>query len=78
MLQCTLTGHFNRYVVLVLDSMTFDLLCPIAPWHRFRKLLETFLRDFGKRLHDAIIDVIASCSYCRGVDHHVPRGASLD
>ncbi len=56
----TLTGHFIRYNSTGLDPL-FLQNCLNSSWHRFNKVLETFLRDFGH------IDMIASCSCCRFV-----------
>ncbi len=58
----TLTGHFIRYTLLVTGLTPFCLQnCLNSSWHRFNKVLETFLRDFGH------IDMIASHSCCRFV-----------
>ncbi len=58
----TLTSHFIRYTLLVLGWTPFCLQnCLKSSWHRFNKLLETFLRYL---VH---IDMIASRSYCRFV-----------
>ena len=46
MLVYTLTGHFIRYILLVPGWTPFAFrLNPL--WHRFNKVLETFLREFG-------------------------------
>ncbi len=57
-----LTGHFIRYTLLVPGWTPFCLQnCLNSSWHRFNKVLETFLRDFGH------IDMIVSHSCCRFV-----------
>ncbi len=44
----TLTGHFIRYTLLVPGWSPFCLQnCLNSSWHRFNKVLETFLRYFG-------------------------------
>ncbi len=44
----TLTGHFIRYTLLVPGLTPFCLQnCLNSSWHRFNKVLEIFLRDFG-------------------------------
>ena len=44
----TLTGHFIRYTLLVPGWTPFCLQNCLNPsWHRFNKVLETFLREFG-------------------------------
>ncbi len=44
----SLTGHFIRYTLLVTGLTHFCLQsCLNSSWHRFNKVLETFLRDFG-------------------------------
>ncbi len=50
-----LTGHFIRYTLLVAGWTLFCLLdCLNSSWHRFNKMLETFLRDFGQYWHDSM------------------------
>jgi len=44
----TLTGHFIRYPMLVTGWTPFCLRnCLNSSWHRFNKVLEAFLREFG-------------------------------
>jgi len=44
----TLTGHFIRYPMLVTGWTHFCLQnCLNSSWHRFNKVLEAFLREFG-------------------------------
>ncbi len=51
----TLTGLFLRYTLLVPGWTPFCLQnCLNSSWHRFNKVLETFLRDFGPYWHDSI------------------------
>ncbi len=58
----TLTGHFIRYILLVPGWTPFCLQnCLNSSWHKFNKVLETFLRDL---VHN---DMIASRSCCRFV-----------
>ncbi|KAG8536220.1 hypothetical protein GDO81_026873 [Engystomops pustulosus] len=46
--EYTLTGHFIRYNMLVMGWTPFCLQnCLNSSWHRFNKVLEAFLRDFG-------------------------------
>ncbi len=55
----TLTGHFIRYTFLVPGWTHFCLLnCLNSSWHRFNKVLETFLRDFGPYWHDSITQLL--------------------
>ncbi len=57
-----LTGHFIRYNLLVSGWTSFCLQnCLNSLWHRFNKVLETFLKIL---VH---IDMIASHSCCRFV-----------
>ncbi len=51
----TLTGHFIRYILLEPGWTLFCLQnCLNYSWHRFNKVLETFLGDFGPYWHDSI------------------------
>ncbi len=53
----TLTGHFIRYTLLVPGWTPFCLHNYLnSSWHRFKKVLEKFLRDFYMMpyLHDGI------------------------
>ncbi len=44
----TLTCHFIRYTLLVMGWTPFCLQnCLNSSWHKFNKVLETFLGDFG-------------------------------
>ncbi len=55
----TLTGRFIRYTLLVQDWTSFCLQnCLNYSWHRFDKVLETFLRDFGPYWHDSITQLL--------------------
>ncbi len=55
----TLTGHFIRYILLVPGWTPFCLQnCLNSSWHRFNKVLETFLRDFGPYWHDSITQLL--------------------
>ncbi len=54
------SAPFIRYTLLVPGWTTLCLQnCLNSLWHRFNKVLKTFLRDFGPYW------LIASCSYCR-------------
>ncbi len=58
----SLTGHFIRYTLLVLGWTPFCLQnCLNSSWHRFNKVLETFLRDFGPYWHDSITQLLQIC-----------------
>ncbi len=58
----TLTGHFIRYTLLVPGWTPFCLQnCLNYSWHRFNKVLETFLRDFGPYWHDSITQLLYIC-----------------
>ncbi len=58
----TLTGHFIRYTLLVLGWTPFCLQnCLNSSRHRFNKVLETFLRDFGPYWHDSITQLLQIC-----------------
>ncbi len=58
----TLTGHFIRYTLLVPGWTPFCLQnCLNSSWHRFNKVLETFLRDFGPYWHDSITQLLQIC-----------------
>ncbi len=51
----TLTGHFIRYTLPVPGWTPFCLQnCLNSSWHRFNKVLETLLRDFGPYWYDSI------------------------
>ncbi len=51
----TLTGHFIRYTLLVPSWTPFYIQnCLNSSWHKFNKVLETFLRDFGPYWHDSM------------------------
>ncbi len=55
----TLTGHFIRYTLLVPYWTPFCLQnCFNSSWHRFNKVLETFLTDFGPYWHDSITQLL--------------------
>ncbi len=80
----TLTGHFIRYILLVPGWTPFFLQnCLNSSWHRFNKVLETFLRDFGPYWHDSITvsaDLIKSAAHpwCESPVPPHPKGALLD
>ncbi len=58
----TLTGPFIRYTLLVPGWTLFCLQnCLNYSWHRFNKVLETFLRDFGPYWHDSITQLLQIC-----------------
>ncbi len=58
----TLTGHFIRYTLLVPGWTPFCLQnCLNSSWHRFNKVLETFLSDFGPYWHDSITQLQQIC-----------------
>ncbi len=72
----TLTGHFIRYTLLV--TLPFCLQnCLNSSWHRFNKVLETFLRDFGPYWHDSITQLLQICRlHIHDVNlpfHHIPK-----
>ncbi len=55
----TLTGLF---ILLVPGWTPFWLQnCLNSLWHRFNKVLETFLRDFGPYWHDSITHLLQIC-----------------
>ncbi len=75
---CTLTGHFIRYTLLVRVWTPFCLQnCLNSSWHRFNKVLETFLRDFGPYCHDSITQLLQICRlHIHDVNlsfHHIPK-----
>ncbi len=49
-------------------------------WHRFNKVLETFLRYFGSYWHDSITQLLQICSHpwCESPISPHPKGALLD
>ncbi len=51
----TLTGHFIRTPFCLQN-------CLNSSWHRFNKVLETFLTDFGPYWHDSMTMNSLSCS----------------
>ncbi len=58
----THTGHFIRYTLLVPGWTPFCFQnCLSSSWHRFNKVLETFLRDFGPYWHDSITQLLQIC-----------------
>ncbi len=58
----TLTGHFIRYTLLVPGWTPFCLHNRLnSVWHRFNKMLDTFLRDFGPYWHDSITQLLQIC-----------------
>ncbi len=70
----THTGHFIRYTLLVPGRTPF---CLHSLWHRFNKVLETFLRDFGPYWHDSIMQLLQICRlHIHDVNlpfHHIPN-----
>ncbi len=74
----TLTGHFIRYTLLVPGWTPFCLQNGLnSSWHRFNKLLETFLRYFGPYWHDSITQLLQVCRlHIHDVNlpfHHIPK-----
>ncbi len=74
----TLTGHFIRYTLLVPGWTPFCLQnCLNSSWHRFNKMLETFLRDFGPYWHDSIMQLLYICwLHIHDANlpfHHIPK-----
>ncbi len=81
--QHTLTGHFIKYTLLVPDWTHFCLQnCLNSSWHRFKKVLETFLRDFGPYWHESITRLLQICRlHIHGCESPVPphpKDALLD
>ncbi len=71
----SLTGHFIRYTS---SAFIFCLQnCLIYSWHRFNKVLQTFLRDFGPYLHDSITQLLQICRlHIHDANlpfHHIPK-----
>ncbi len=74
----TLTGHFIRYTLLVPGWTPFCIQnCLHSSWHRFNKVLETFLRDFGPYWHDSITQFLQICQlHIHDANlpfHHIPK-----
>ncbi len=74
----TLTGHFIRYTLLVPGWTPFCLQnCLNYSWHRFNKVLETLLRDFGPYWHDSITQLLQICRlHIHDANlpfHHIPK-----
>ncbi len=74
----THTFHFIRYTLLVRVWTPFCLQnCLNSSWHRFNKVLETFLRDFGPYCHDRITQLLQICRlHIHDVNlsfHHIPN-----
>ncbi len=74
----TLTGHFIRYTLLVPGWTPFCLQnCLNSSWHRFNKVLETLLWDFGPYWHDRITQLLQICRlHIHDVNlsfHHIPK-----
>ncbi len=74
----TLTGHFTRYILLVPGWTPFCLQnCFKSSWHRFNKVLEKFLRDFGPYWHDSIAQLLQICRlHIHNANlpfHHIPN-----
>ncbi len=66
--------HFIRYTLLVPGWTPF---CLNSLWHRFNKVLETFLRDFGPYWHDSITQLLQICRlHIHDANlpfHHIPK-----
>ncbi len=74
----TLAGHFIRYTLLVPGWTPFWLQNYLnSSWHRFNKVLETFLRDFGPYWHDSIKQLLQICRlHIHDANlpfHHIPK-----
>ncbi len=74
----TLTGYFIRYPLLVPGWTPFCFQnCLNSSWHRFDKVLETFLRDFGPYWHDSITQLLQICRlHIHDANlpfHHIPK-----
>ncbi len=74
----TLTGHFIRYTLLVLGWPPFCLQdCLNSLWHRFNKVLKTFLRDVSPYWPDSITQLLQICRlHIHDVNlpfHHIPK-----
>ncbi len=76
----SLTGHFIRYTSLEPGWTHFCLQnCLNSSWHRFNKVLETFLRDFGPYLHDSITQLLQICRlHIHDANPPHPKDALLD
>ncbi len=77
-LKYTLTGHFIGYTLLLLGWTHFCLQnCLNSWWHRFNKVFETFLRDFGPYWHDSITQLLQICRlHIHDANlpfHHIPK-----
>lgn len=56
------SDHCIRYALRWLDWMPFCLQNSLKSlWHRFNKVLETFIRDFGSYCHDSITELLQIC-----------------
>ncbi len=74
----TLTDHFIRYTLLVPGWTPLCLQnCFNYSWHRFNKVLETFLRDFGPYWYDSITRLLQICRlHIHDANlpfHHIPK-----
>ncbi len=74
----TLTGHFIRYTLLVPGWASFCLQNWLnSSWHRFNKVLETFLRDLAPYCHDSITQLLQICRLHIHDEnlpfHHIPK-----
>ncbi len=74
----TLTGHFIRFTLLVPGWTPFCLQnCLHSSWHRFNKVLETFLRDFGPYWHNSVMQLLQICRlHIHDANlpfHHIPK-----
>ncbi len=73
-----LNVYTHRYSLLVSGWTPFCLQnCLNSLWHRFNKVLETFLRDFGPYWHDSITQLLQICRLHIHDDnlsfHHIPK-----
>ncbi len=74
----TLTGHFIRYTLRVPGWTPFCLQNYLNySWHRFNKVLETLLKNFGPYWHDSITQLLQNCRlhihYANLPFHHIPK-----
>ncbi len=74
----TLTANFIRYTLLVPGWTPFCLQnCLNSSWHRFNKVMETFLRDFCMYWQDIITQLLQICRlHIYDVNlpfHHIPK-----
>ncbi len=76
MLQCTSSSRSSTSSSLFLTPVCLQS-CLNSSWHRFNKVLETFLRDFGPYWHDSITQFLQICRlHIHDVNlpfHHIPK-----